>query len=69
MILIRIRLANYTVGGVAGLVGQFQVAPAAGVSSAIRLTGKSPKLGRRYDAVVAHRLGAARPYSLCQKAR
>ena len=44
--LVGIRLANYTVGGVAGFVGQFRVAQAAGVSSAIRLTGKSPKPDR-----------------------
>jgi len=40
------RLANYTVGGIVGFVGQFPVAQAAGVSSAIRLIGKSPNPGR-----------------------
>jgi hypothetical protein len=55
MIFIRIRLANYRVGGVAGLVGQFEVAPAAGVSLAIRLTGKSPKLGSTGPQIVANR--------------
>ena len=33
-------LANYTIGGVAGLVGQFRASQAAGVSSAIRLIWK-----------------------------
>jgi len=44
------RLANYTVGGIVGFVGQFPVAQAAGVSSAIRLIGKSPiPAGRNPD--------------------
>jgi hypothetical protein len=41
----RIRLANTRLARLADLVGQFRVAHAAGVSSAIRPTGKSPNPG------------------------
>jgi hypothetical protein len=41
----RIRLANTRLASSRDLVGQFRVARAAGVSSAMRLIGKSPNPG------------------------
>jgi len=49
---LRIRLANHTTGGVAGFVGQFRVAQAAGVSSAIRFIGGSESRKYRGRLVV-----------------
>ena len=41
-----IRLTNYMAGRVTGFGGKFRVAHAVGVSSAIRLIGKSANPGR-----------------------
>jgi hypothetical protein len=70
--LVGIRLANYTVGGVAGFVGQFRIAQAAGVSSAIRFANhpiRHPEAGSGYlhptgSDAVSGRAGSTRVETL-----